>query len=221
MILSKSIAAALTAAALSGIFSVSPVVARDFTHSAGMQNPSLQLTAATPVGDVQAALRGLWAGHANTVYEVAKAMVAGDEAATGAAEAAVVENAKAIAAAIEPFYGAPANEALFKLLAGHYTGVKSYFAAAIAKDDSKKSAAIAEITANAEQIAVFLSGANPNLPKDDVLGLLQAHAGHHIGQVEQLVAGDKAGADQTQKDMIEHLNMIADALAKALGPAVS
>lgn len=213
---SKSLAAAFTAAAFSSLMTVSPLAAQELSHATTTQTTEFLLAAATPQAEVQRAMRGLWAGHANTVYDVAKALVAGDQAAADKAEAAVVANAKAIAGAIEPFYGAEASDALFKLLAGHYGAVKNYFIAAIAKDEDKKNAAIAELNSNAEQIAVFLSTANPNLPKDDVLGLLQAHAGHHITQVQQLIAGDKAGADETLNMMIEHLNGLSDALTNAL-----
>jgi hypothetical protein len=42
-----------------------------------------------------------------------------------AAEQQAVANAKAIAASIEPFYGAAAKDGFFKLLAGHYGAVKA------------------------------------------------------------------------------------------------
>ena len=42
------------------------------------------------------------------------------------AEQQAVSNAKAIAASIEPFYGAGARDGFFKLLAGHYGAVKAY-----------------------------------------------------------------------------------------------
>lgn len=165
---------------------------------------------------VDAAIRDLWIGHAFYVRGVAAATIGGNKAAAEAAEAAVVANAKAIAASIKPFYGPDAEEKLFKLLAGHYFGIKAYLAAATAADRTAQDAAVTAMTANAEEIALFLSGANPNLPEDDVLGLLQAHAGHHIGQIQQLIAGDYSGELRTWADMTQHMYVIADALATAI-----
>src|SRR5688500_1363576 len=67
----------------------------------------------------KAALRDLWLNHVFWVRNVALAKVNGDTAAGETAEKQAVANAQAIAAAIEPFYGAEAKDSLFKLLAGH------------------------------------------------------------------------------------------------------
>jgi hypothetical protein len=104
--------------------------------------------------DTRAALRDLWVGHAFWVRNVAVATIAKNDAAATAAEQQVVANAKAIAGAIEPFYGAAAKDALFKLLAGHYGAVKAYL---VAGDSAAQGKATDALTANAEEIATFLS----------------------------------------------------------------
>ena len=183
------------------------------------QPATLQLAAAGGMpsrGDVDAVLRDLWIGHAFYVRAVVQATVGASKPAAEAAEAAVVANAKAIAGAIKPFYGDKAVDALFKLLAGHYTGIKSFLLAAVAKDKAGQDKAVAAVTANAGEIAGFLSAANPNLPKDAVMGLLEAHAGHHIAQIQQFIAGDYKGELETWADMSQHMYVIADALADAL-----
>lgn len=162
------------------------------------------------------ALRSLWQGHIQAVRKVVVAAIGKDAAAEKSGEAEVVDNAHAIAGAIEPFYGAAARDQLFKLLAGHYGAVKAYLEASIAKDQAGQSKATSQMTSNAEDIAAFLSGANPYLPKDAVLGLLQVHAGHHISQIQQLIAHDTAGEARTRKDMSAHMNVIADAITDAL-----
>jgi hypothetical protein len=128
----------------------------------------------------------------------------------------VVANAQSIAGSVEPFYGAKAKEKLFTLLAGHYGAVKAYLDASVAQDSAKQSEATAKVISNAGEIASFLSGANPYLPKDTVQGLLQAHGGHHIAQIQQLQAKDYAGEAKTWADMSQHMYVIADALADAL-----
>jgi len=170
----------------------------------------------TKVDATKAALRDLWLGHAFWVRNVVAAELAGDASAQQAAEQQVVANARSIAASIEPFYGAEAKEKLFTLLAGHYGAVKAYLDASVAKNGGMQTEATSTLIGNAGEIAIFLSSANPYLPKDTVDGLLQAHGGHHIAQIQQLQAKDHAGEAQTWADMSQHMYVIADALADAL-----
>jgi hypothetical protein len=172
-----------------------------------------------PTGGVdaaKAALPDLWLGHIFWVRNVVVAELAGNAAAEQEAETQVVANAQAIAASIEPFYGADAKKKLFTLLADHYGAVKAYLDASIAGNDTKQTEAIAALTRNAGEIASFLSGANEYLPKDAVEGLLKAHGAHHIAQIQQLQTKDYAGEAQTWAAMTRHIYAIADALADAL-----
>jgi hypothetical protein len=164
----------------------------------------------------KAALRDLWIGHVFWVRNVVVAELAGNAAAQQEAEKQVVANAQAIAASIEPFYGADAKRKLFTLLAGHYGAVKAYLDASIAKNAGKQTEATMALINNAGEIAVFLSSANEFLPKDAVEGLLKAHGAHHIAQIQQLQVKDYAGEAQTWATMTRHIYVIANALADAL-----
>jgi hypothetical protein len=168
------------------------------------------------VSATKAELRDLWIGHAFWVRNVAAAELRGDRTALDTAERQVVANAHAIAASIEPFYGAEARSGFFDLLAGHYAAIKGYIDAILADDVDKQSAASANLLNNATQLAVFLSGANPHLPKDTVEGLLQAHGGHHLAQIQQIGAGDYEAEAKTWAEMTQHLYVIADATVDAL-----
>lgn len=171
---------------------------------------------AAKVDATKAALRDLWIGHVFWVRNVVVASFAGDKAAQQAAEKQVVANAQAIAGAFEPYYGVKAKEKLFTLLAGHYGAVKDYLDATIAKDSGKQSAATTKLLNNAGELATFLSGANPYLPKATVEELLQAHGGHHITQIQQLQAKDYTGEAKTWGEMTQHMYVIADALGGAV-----
>jgi hypothetical protein len=142
--------------------------------------------------------------------------LAGNKTAAADAEKQVVANAKQIAAAIEPYYGREASEKLFGLLAGHYGAVKQYLEASVAGSAARQDAALKSLTANAGEIARFLSGANPNLPFDALNGLLLAHGGHHIQEIQQLQAKQYAAEAQTWDAMKTHMYSIADALADAI-----
>jgi hypothetical protein len=169
--------------------------------------------ASTKAVQTKDALRDLWVGHVFWVRNVATETLAGNAAAAKAAEDQVVANAKQIAGAIEPYYGKAASDKLFGLLAGHYGAVKDYI---VARDKAAQDAAWKTIAANAEEIAVFLSGANPHLPIDTLRALLVAHGGHHVQQVNQLRARDYSGEAQTWEAMKQHMYVIADALAGAI-----
>jgi hypothetical protein len=181
-------------------------------HSAAARRAPLPAKAV----QTRAALRDLWVGHVFWVRNVAVATLAKNDAAAKAAEEAAVANAKAIAAAFEPYYGAPAKDALFKLLAGHYGAIKAYLLATAAGDAPAQSKATTALTKNADEIAVFLSKANPNLPKDAVNGLLLAHGGHHIQQILELKDGKYEAEAKTWEEMKGHMYVIADALTQAL-----
>lgn len=175
---------------------------------------------AAPVAAAQAqtghALRDLWLGHVFWVRNVVAAAVAANTAAAAAAEREVVANAKAIAAAIEPFYGKDAAARLFALLGGHYGAVRQYLDAHLARSAAGEEAAIQALTANADEIARFLAAANPNLSYATLTGMLAAHGGHHIQQIRQLGGGQFADEAQTWEAMKQHMYALADALTVAL-----
>ena len=158
-------------------------------------------------------LRTLWLGHVEAVrgyvfaahdHNAAKSKAAGDH---------VVANAKQIAAAVGSFYGKAAGDQMMTLLAGHWGAVKAYADATFAHDDAGRTQAMNNLNANAKDIADFLSGANPNLPQPTLLSLLAAHGAHHIAQIQEVEAGDKAGEAKTWDAMRAHMVVIADALA--------
>lgn len=181
----------------------------DASHGAGSALMSKQ-------AQTQAAERDLWLGHIFWVRNVALETMAGNTAAASAAEAQVVANAKQIAASIEPFYGKAGADKLLNLLVGHYGAVKAHIDATAKGDKDKQAAAIKDLNANAEQIADFLSGANPNLPRATVLSLYQAHGAHHVAQDLQLHDKQYAQEAQTWDAMREHIYSIADALTAAI-----
>ncbi|GAM10864.1 hypothetical protein OR1_03164 [Geobacter sp. OR-1] len=175
-----------------------------------------QAATVTKLADLKAGLRDLWIGHVFWVRNVVVATKYGDNEAAKVAEAAVVENAKAIAGSIEPFYGKAASDKLFGLLAGHYGAVKEYMTSAYANDKTGKDSSRDKLIRNADEIAVFLSGANPYLPKETLYGLLTAHGGHHMKEIEALASKNYAEEAQVWSDMKAHMYVIADALAGGL-----
>ncbi len=201
----------LVASILAALLAPAPASAQHAVHTASIQAPT-----SAKVAETAAAQRDLWVGHIFWVRNVIADTLAGNKKAAAAAEKEVVANARAIAASIEPFYGKAASEKLFGLLAGHYGAVKAYLEATAAGSQAKQDAALKNLTGNATEIASFLSGANPNLPFDTLNGLLLAHGGHHIQEIQQIKSKQYAQEAQTWEAMKKHMYVIADALAGAI-----
>lgn len=197
------------------VLTLSPIAC---AHSADSPSTETSQTAAHPVkvAETKAVLRDLWLGHILSIRNVAVATMDKNASARSVAEAGVVANAEQIARSIEPFYGKPAADKLFTLLAGHYQGIREHLDATVAGSDSQQEAAVKVLTANAAEISTFLSSANPNLPKDTLMGLLMAHAAHHLTQFQQLKDGEYAREAETWKGMKQHIYVVADALTQAL-----
>lgn len=200
--------AALTALVLAA---AGPIFAHDGTEHAAPAASATPAVAAT-----RAVLRDLWVDHVFWVRNVVDARFAGNTARAAAAEKEVVANAKSIAGAIEPFYGKPASDQIFTLLAGHWQAISAYLDGARAGDKAATDAAMAKLLSNADGIAKFLSGANPNLPYDAVHGLLAAHGSHHVQQISEFKAGQWDAEAKTWAAMKDHMYVIADALADAI-----
>lgn len=173
-------------------------------------------TAAPAAPKLHAALRGLWQGHVQETRAYAIAAKANDASAADAAAKRVVANATQIADAVGGFYGDAAGKQMLQLLAGHWGGVKALTDADRKADAAAKQKAMDDLVANGEAIATFLSGANPNLGKDAVLGLLTTHVGHHAAQVDEIMRGDTQAEAKTWTAMQAHMNVLADTLAAAI-----
>lgn len=177
------------------------------------EGPHAEATTPATLADTKAALRDLWIGHVFWVRNVVDARFEENSNKAKTAEQQVVSNAQAIAGAIEPFYGKAASDKLFGLLAGHWGAISDYLDATRANSKPGQDAAVKQLLANADQIAVFLSGANPYLPADTLRGLLTAHGAHHVQQIKEFQAGQYDKEAKTWAAMTGHMYVIADALA--------
>jgi hypothetical protein len=184
----------------------------------GCAHETRALTDADParVANTKAVMRDLWGEHIFWIRNVVLDQAANNPVARDVAEKEVVANAKQIADMMMPFYGEPASEKLFDLLAGHYGAVKEYSDATVVGNTLWQHAALAHLASNADDIAEFLSGANPYLPKDTVRGLIAAHGAHHVAQINQFMEKDYVQERQTWEVMKQHVYVIADALTTAL-----
>ena len=168
------------------------------------------------VAEMQQTHRDLWLGHIILVQHVVLYNATNNPAERDAAEKDVVANAKQIAIMVAPFYGEAKAEKFFTLLVGHVAAVKEYSEATVAGNKPRQDAAIAHLASNADNIAVFLNGANPYLPKEAFRILIAAHGAHHVSQINLYKKKDYTRLEATWPMGREHAYGIADTLTAAL-----
>ena len=186
--------------------------------------PSVRSQAATPnpakVAELKMAQRDLYINHIFWVRDLVVSTRLGDKAAVAEADEYGEKNAKAIGQSIAPFYGQAAGEKFATLFVGHYSAVKAYMNAAFANgfkgNATLKKAAIDKLTKNANEIAAFVSSANPNLPKGTVFGLLLTHGQQHVMSIDATAKRDWSHEADMWDPMVKHVYTIGDALADGI-----
>lgn len=166
--------------------------------------------------ELKLAFRDLWTDHIYWVRNVVLETKYGDETAAKVAEDRVVQDAKGIAGAITPYYGKEASDRLFALLAGHYGAIKEYMTATFSGNDMAKDEAAVTLKKNADEIAAFLSSANPNWSKGTLESALIAHGGHHMTEINEISKKDFSGDAQTWEAMKGHVYVIAGVLSDGI-----
>jgi hypothetical protein len=120
-------------------------------------------------------MRKLWEDHV-TWTRLAIISLTTDSPDTNATVGRLLQNQTDIGNAIKPFYGDAAGQQLTGLLRSHILIAADLIAAAKAGDSSAVADAQARWTANADDIAAFLSTANPrSWPLGDMKAMLHEH----------------------------------------------
>jgi hypothetical protein len=161
-------------------------------------------------------MRQLWQEHIvwTRLYIVS---VAGDLADAEPAAGRLLQNQTDIANAIKPFYGDEAGAALEALLRDHILIAADLLAAAKAGDNAKVDDASARWNTNADEIAAFLSAANPNnWPLSTMQEEMRMHLSLTLEEATARLQGDWA-ADIAAYDKIqEHILTLADVLSTGI-----
>ena len=124
--------------------------------------------------ELRQGMRDLWADHVVWTRAYIVAAVADDPSASSALDR-LMRNQEELGGAIAPYYGAAAGAGLTRLLKEHISIAGELVGAAMAKDDAKVKDADARWHRNAEEIATFLSDANPNWGRADLVRMLNEH----------------------------------------------
>lgn len=121
------------------------------------------------------AMRALWEDHVVWTRMVIVGAL-DDVPGTSAAVDRLLANQDDIGDAIKPYYGEAAGDALASLLREHIGVAADILAAARTGDGDALAAASEAWYANADEIAAFLSAANPrSWPLDEMTAMMRAH----------------------------------------------
>jgi hypothetical protein len=88
--------------------------------------------------------------------------------------------------------------------------------ATFAGNKEAMNAGVQKMNKNAEEIAAFLSSANPNWPRGALLAAVAAHVGFHMAQIEAINAKDFSSEAKTWEAMKNQVYTIADTLADGI-----
>ena len=172
------------------------------------------------VAELKMTLRNLYINHIFWVRDLVTSTRFGEKAAVSEADEYGLKNAEAIGHSIAPFYGQAAGDKFATLFVGHYSGVKAYMNAAFANtfrgNVAMKKAARDKLMSNANSIAVFVSSANPNLPKGTVYGLLVTHVQQHVMSIDATAKRDWSGEADMWDPMVKEIYTLSDALADGI-----
>ena len=128
----------------------------------------------TDASELKQNMRELWAEHVLYTRGYIVAATSNDPSASAVATR-LLKNQEDLGNAIVPYYGAEAGAKLTSLLKDHINIAVDLVGAAKANDKTKLASADARWKANASDIATFLSGANPNWPRQTLLNMLNEH----------------------------------------------
>jgi hypothetical protein len=162
------------------------------------------------------AMRKLWEDHITWTRLYIVSAAAGLPDAPPAAQR-LLQNQADIGNAIAPFYGEAAGARLTTLLRSHILIAADLVTAAKAGNNADVQAASARWYSNSDEIADFLSGANPaNWPRATLRAEMRHHLDLTLQEAQARLHGDWAG-DITAYDAIHrHILGMADMLSAGI-----
>lgn len=158
-------------------------------------------------------MRKLWEDHITwtRMYIVSAAAGLPDADATAAR---LLQNQTDIGDAIKPYYGEEAGNKLTALLKDHILGAVEVLSAAKAGDTAGFDAANRKWYANGDEIATFLSSANPqNWPLDTMKQAMKMHLDLTLAEAGAHLKNDSVASIQEYDRVHDHILGMADVLS--------
>lgn len=188
----------------------------DNNNSGNSSNSSMTSSAnSSKASDLRANLVSIGGQHVQLADIALDAAMDGSPYA-GAAKSALVKNGEELSAAIGSVYGKDAQTKFQALWNRHLNDFVDYAVAAKGGDAAGKTKAVNDLNAYSEDVATFLSGANPNLPKDVVKQAFKDHLNQITGMIDAHVAGNYAKEFSLREQAVDHLKGVDSTLAAAI-----
>ena len=209
-----------TRSRLTFVLVVAGLLATSYAPHAQGQRPAMRMgTSPTSAGPAAVALREgmrkLWSDHVIWTRDYIVAAV-GDRPDQQSAAGRLLKNQEDIGAAVAGYYGKPAGDRLTALLKQHIMIAVDLIKAAKAHDDAKYKDVDAKWQQNGDEIAEFLSGANPNWPKATLAAMMKTHLATTTAEVVARLNG-KWDDDVAAFDAVyAHILKMADALSDGI-----
>ena len=165
--------------------------------------------------DLRMAMRKLWEDHITYTRNYIISALADLEDAGKIAER-LLRNQDDLGNAIKPIYGDDAGNKLAALLRDHILIAADIVKAAKSGNNDGVTAGEKKWHENADEIAAFLSGANPNWPKAVLVDMLYKHLDYTTTEVVSRLKKDWAADIEAYDKGHEHMLMLADALTDGI-----
>lgn len=172
-------------------------------------------TCPDPVSTLRADMRKLWEDHIAWTRNYIISNLANLDDAKLVADR-LMKNQDDIGNAIKPVYGEEAGKKLASLLREHIQLAVEVLNAAKANKKENLETASKKWYTNADEIADFLSGANPNWPKETLKDMLYKHLEYTTGEAVSRLKKDWAADIEFYDKNHEHMLMLSDALVDGI-----
>ena len=190
---------------------VDQAVAADHSHT--VASPQIHTEAGHAFQDE---MRKLWEDHV-TWTRLAIVSFVDDLSDLEPTVARLLQNQSHIGDAIKPYYGNHAGDRLTKLLEGHINGAVDLLSAAKAGNQHQVKKASAAWYRNGNQVADFLSGANPdNWPRKEMRSMMRTHLDQTLAEATLRLEGDHEAEIRTYDELHVHILEMADVLSDGI-----
>jgi len=182
-----------------------------------VNTPSKSPTVSAPAVMLKSSMRKLWEEHVAYTRNVILCLV--DEVpGTEQAMKRLMQNQVDLGNAFKTYYGDAASSKLTELLYAHVSITAEVIKTAQGEDSAMKDEANKKWYANADEIAVFLSGLNPNWPLGDLKMMMSEHlkwtADEATQRINQNYDADIIAYDKVHNEILKMSDMLSDGIIK-------
>lgn len=167
--------------------------------------------------DLRTNMRKLWEDHITWTRNVILCLTDNLPGSNQALKR-LFKNQEDIGNAIKPIYGEDAGKRLTAMLHDHIAISADVVNAAKAGDNAKLGAANKRWTANADEISIFLSKANPNWKLDDMKQMMHDHlkltTDEAVARIKKDYVADIAAYDKVHNEILEMSDMLSAGIIK-------